>query len=198
LIEGQQDVYVWLEDGAGNRSHLNRAVIRLGKDITPPGTAITSQFASNTTQSSITLTGTFSDALSGVTNVTWTNNYASSGEVSITPGLSGSWTTQPITLYGGDNYIAVYAIDAAGNYTTRTVTISKTDTTNSGSIMFTLSPSEAVTAGAKWRANGGVWHLSGEYELNVPAGLAQIEFQGASATDAGWSRLRRCILGIRP
>ncbi len=181
VSEGQLDVHVWLEDGAGNRSHVNRSTLHLGKDTTPPTLVVTSQVTGNTTEATVTLSGTFSDGSSGVTSIAWGNNYALSGVVPITPGTSGSFTTQPIALYAGDNYLSVVATDAAGNYTINAVIVRRSDATNSGSVAFALSPAGAVTAGARWRVNGGAWHASGEQELNTPAGVAQAEFQGAGS-----------------
>jgi len=178
ITAGQQDVHVWLENGAGQHDYLNRATIRLGVDVAPPDIDITSQVEADTTQESIKLSGTFNDELSGVTQVTWNNDSVDTGDALINPGLSGSWTTPAISLYSGINVIEVTAIDSAGNSTSRKVTIRKSDATNSGSVEITVSPAEAAAAGAKWRLNGGAWHLSGETELNVPAGVAQVDFEG--------------------
>lgn len=177
--EGQEDVYVWLQNGAGLHDHRNAATIRLGVDEAPPQLQISSPVPATTSQGSIALSGTFKDALSGVSLVMWSNNGTEGGTVNITPGASGTWSIPSITLSSGKNTIQVSAMDGADNLISRTLEVTKSDATNSGSVSFTLSPAGAVAAGAKWRVNGGPWHLSGESEASVPAGVAQVQFQGA-------------------
>ena len=51
-----------------------------------------------------------------------------------------------------------------------------------GSLKVTIAPSEAVSAGAQWRIDGGEWHDSGETESKLSAGNHTLECKEVS----GW------------
>jgi hypothetical protein len=95
----------------------------LSFEITPPSISITSP-TSNTTyitySDSIGLGGSASDNI-GVTQVTWSNNRGGSG---ICTGTT-SWTCSGITLQSGDNVLTVTDRDAANNYASDTLTVTR-------------------------------------------------------------------------
>ena len=63
-----------------------------------------------------------------------------------------------------------------------TETISTAYTQKTGALQVTLSPSEAVSAGAHWRIDGGEWHNSGDTQSNLSVGSHTIEYKEVS----GW------------
>nr|NIP55679.1 hypothetical protein [Phycisphaerae bacterium]NIR26632.1 hypothetical protein [Gammaproteobacteria bacterium]NIS54350.1 hypothetical protein [Phycisphaerae bacterium]NIX02161.1 hypothetical protein [Phycisphaerae bacterium] len=71
-----------------------------------------------------------------------------------------------------------------------TVMINNSLTTNTtgtyiqaGSVQVTISPPEALIAGAQWRVDGGPWHDSNDIETNVAIGLHTVEYKQIS----GWT-----------
>ncbi|GBC77118.1 Microbial collagenase [bacterium HR08] len=73
--EGERPIFVWLEDGMGNRSHLNAARGTLRFDRTPPsGTLLINQGAQQTTELRVTLTLRVQDAASGVADMRFSND----------------------------------------------------------------------------------------------------------------------------
>jgi len=100
-------------DNAGNHA---AASVTVKLDKTAPSIAITSPASGATvTSSALTVSGTVSDALSGVAGVTCNGVPAS---------ISSGTFTCNVTLVSGDNSITTIATDAAGNTAsaTRTVT----------------------------------------------------------------------------
>lgn len=191
---GSRSVHLWLEDGAGNRTHNNRATISLGADTTSPIVQIASPTANPpaTTQNTIVLTGSYSDNLSGVATLRWRNSSTgTSGDVTITgTTLNGSWNTPSITLTPGLNVIGITATDAAGNIGTASLQITYVNVSNSGTVTVSITPPEAVNQGAQWRVNAGEWRNSGFVEPNVPTGPRFIDFKnipGGFRTPAGFS-----------
>jgi hypothetical protein len=73
-------------------------------------------------------------------------------------------------------------VDVEGGQTTNVVATYTQDTTP-GSLMVTLTPPDAVTAGAKWRVNGGSAQNSGA-SLNLPPGAGYTVTFDATA---GWT-----------
>jgi hypothetical protein len=114
--------YIHLNDKAIS---VERSSTSLVIDTTAPVATITSP-TSNTTystsSSSITLGGTASDNI-GVTEVAWSNNRGGKGTCSGTT----SWTcTGPINLQVGENVLTVTARDAARNYGSDVLTVTRT------------------------------------------------------------------------
>jgi hypothetical protein len=67
----------------------------------------------------------------------------------------------------------------------QTTTASGTYTQPTGSLMVTISPVEAITAGAKWRRTGTItWRDSGSTESGIPVGSYTVEFSSI----AGWTK----------
>ena len=193
VSEGSRSVHLWLEDGAGNRDHNTRATVTLGADATIPVVQISSPVANlpPTTQGTITLTGSYSDTLSGVASLQWRNFSAgTSGDTTMTgTSLGGSWTTPSITLTSGLNVIGVTATDAAGNVGAASLQITYVNLSNSGTVTVSIAPAEAVAQGAQWRVNAGEWRNSGQVEQNVPTGPRFIDFKnipGGFRTPAGF------------
>ncbi|MHC4309649.1 MAG: hypothetical protein ACYSSN_06870 [Planctomycetota bacterium] len=55
--------------------------------------------------------------------------------------------------------------------------------TQAGSLQVTISPPEAITAGAQWRIDGGIWLDSGYTETNLDTGPHTVEY----SVIAGWN-----------
>ena len=72
-----------------------------------------------TSDATITITGTASDNV-GVTSVTWASLITSGAATGTT-----NWSTGPIPLLEGMNNIVVYAYDAAGNSSWRSVSVTR-------------------------------------------------------------------------
>jgi hypothetical protein len=106
--DGSRTVSCGATDGAGNTTATaDRATHTLKLDTINPSVDITSPAGPSTTAASVTVSGTQSDATSGVTGVTVNSNAATLG--------SGTFSYSPIALSCGANTITAVAIDAAGN-----------------------------------------------------------------------------------
>ena len=93
-----------------------------GSDRVAPSITILSPAMTNiaTTASSISVSGIASDKV-GVTQVTWASSTGGSG----TAAGTGQWSTGPIPLYIGMTTITIYASDAAGNRSWRSLTVTR-------------------------------------------------------------------------
>lgn len=184
--EGIQTIYVWLEDGRGNKSHLSAASTTLQLDVTKPTVSITSHSTStpvSTANNAITLSGAYADSLSGVASVTWQSTTSGSGAATLAgPPSSGTWTASSIALFSGANLIKVRAVDVAGNEAITTLTVNYLDTSNSGSLSVGIQPQGAVDAGAQWRLAGETtWRAPGAVG-GIPVGSKTVEFKAVD----GW------------
>ena len=65
----------------------------------------------------------------------------------------------------------------------QTTAIIATYTQLVGSLQVTISPAEAISAGAQWRVDGGAWTNSGALVANLPAGVHTASF----STVTGWT-----------
>jgi len=74
---------------------------------------------------------------------------------------------------GNQNVTIFYnqTTNASGNYTTPT-----------GSLQVTITPAEAVSAGAQWQVDGGNWHISGDIQSGLSVGSHTLSFSDVS----GW------------
>ena len=152
--------------------------IAITKDTTLPMVTITTPTSGSTystSQSQLSIGGTASDNVA-VTLVSWTNSRGGSGTCSGT----SSWSNSGIVLSSGQNVITVTAKDAAGNTGTDTLTVTYNQQT--GSLKVSITPSEAVTAGAQWRVDGGIWRNSGATQSGLSIGSHTVEFKALS----GW------------
>ncbi|MBN2139043.1 MAG: lamin tail domain-containing protein [Sedimentisphaerales bacterium] len=62
--------------------------------------------------------------------------------------------------------------------------VSRSYAMQTGSVRVTISPAEAVAAGAQWRIDGGLWQDSGATVSGLPIGSHAVEFKDA----AGWTK----------
>ncbi len=121
LQDGQNIITVTAKDAAGNETSKTLTVTYNPPDLTNPVVNITSPSTSGTYEtheSTITLKGTASDNVE-VVEVTWANSRGGNGAASGT----GTWSVTGITLYEGENVIAIKAKDAAGNEGSASITI---------------------------------------------------------------------------
>jgi uncharacterized repeat protein (TIGR02543 family) len=118
---GETPVYVWLEDGAGNKSSANRASVTVERDVTSPSVTIKEpienwsqgedpHIAENST---ITLEGTASDSQSELVSVFWLNE--ATGQSGFGSFDGSNWTLADIPLADGPNAIGALVLDGAGN-----------------------------------------------------------------------------------
>ena len=118
--DGSKTIYVWYKDDAGNVSGTASAAIIV--DTTLPLVTISSPTSNSTytsASSTISLGGSASDSLSGITGVTWSNSRGGNGTATGT----ASWIIAGISLSVGDNVITVTAVDNAGNTGADAITV---------------------------------------------------------------------------
>jgi hypothetical protein len=107
----------------------------------------------------------------------------------------GGWRNSGYTQSGlsvGSHTVEFKAVSGWTKPGNKTVTINNNQTTNAsgtytqqtGSLKVTIGPSTAVSAGAKWRVDGGSWRNSGYTESGLWVGSHTVEFKAA----AGWSK----------
>ncbi|MEK6568052.1 MAG: Calx-beta domain-containing protein, partial [Candidatus Omnitrophota bacterium] len=143
--DGQKTLYTWYKDAAGNVSSVSQASITL--DTTSPVITISSPTDSDTystSSSTLSLSGTASDAASGLSAITYTLNSGAS----LTTSAATSWSIANLSLQTGTNTITVTATDNAGNSSTDTLTVTYTPA-QTGTIAFssaTYSRSEGYTS----------------------------------------------------
>jgi len=111
--------------------------------MTAPTITITSPTsdATYTTSSSVmAIGGSGSDATSGISSVTWSNDKGGNGTASGTT----SWLTSSVSLILGENIITLTATDGAGNTGTDTITVTFSTSTVSTPTP-TLTPASSPT-----------------------------------------------------
>ena len=118
--DGENTIYVWYKDAAGNISGgaSNSIIV----DTTPPEIMITnptSDTTYKTTSKTINISGNASDSTSEINNVVWST---SKGEDE-TESKTISWNISNVDLLEGDNVITIKATDSLGNTGTATITI---------------------------------------------------------------------------
>lgn len=107
--EGVHDLYVWLEDAAGNVDRSRAVVLReaVRYDATPPVTSVrfsTQPTAAGWFQGSVGVTFVASDNLSGVASTVW--------QLDDRPPSTDSWV---LVEGDGTHTLTVYSVDRAGN-----------------------------------------------------------------------------------
>ena len=118
--DGENTIYVWYKDAAGNISGgANDSII---VDTTPPEILITnptSDTTYKTTSKTITISGSASDITSEINNVVWSTGKGRDETESKTI----SWSISNVALIEGDNEITIKATDSVGNTGMTTITI---------------------------------------------------------------------------
>lgn len=147
LAPGTNTITVVAKDAANNQSTGGSGVISVTYDNVPPSITINTP-SQTTTATSINITGTASDAGSGIQTVTWTSNRGFSGTATGTT----SWDTNAapqVQLLGGVNIITFTAKDGVNNTNSAQVTITRdinaptvtiTNPPNSGSYTTATTP----------------------------------------------------------
>jgi hypothetical protein len=178
-VQGDQPVYVWLEDGANNKDHNNRNVTTLYYDATSPinGT-ISINNGAETTDTSIVILNNLgaNETMSGLFDMRFSNDNStwSSSEAYATTRIN--WD---LSQYGGNSEPdtkTVYAQyrDGAGNWS------SSFSDTIIYQPSYTLNLSRTGNGGV--RVNGTLWSLpwSGQF----PSGT---QVQLDAVPDSGWN-----------
>ena len=124
--EGVTELHVWLEDAAGNKDHNNEAFVPLRFDETAPELAVTSPsgLSFETGERELDLSGTMSDAMSGLRNAIWVSS--PSGSIGDIPVDRSSWSVSGVPLVSGENLVGVIGIDEAGNVGVGTLSVTST------------------------------------------------------------------------
>jgi hypothetical protein len=138
LQAGTNVITVTARDAAGNVGTDVLTVTHSVPDTTAPAVTISGPTTSPTyaaTSSSLTITGTSSDAI-GVTQVSWVNDRGGSGNATGTT----TWSASGIVLQSGTNVITVTARDAAANKSTDVLTVTYTPPDVSAPTITILGP----------------------------------------------------------
>ena len=118
--DGENTIYVWYKDAAGNISAVAKDSIIV--DTTPPEILITNPTSDTTykiTSKTITISGSASDITSEINNVVWSTGKGRDETESKTI----SWSISNVDLIEGDNEITIKATDSVGNTGMATITI---------------------------------------------------------------------------
>ena len=119
-VDGENTIYVWYKDAAGNIS--GGASDSIVVDTTPPEITITnptSDTTYKTTSKTINISGNASDSTSEINNVVWSTGNGKDEMESKTI----SWSISNVDLIEGDNEITIKATDSVGNTGMTTITI---------------------------------------------------------------------------
>ena len=92
-------------------------------------------------------------------------------------------TTKTFKLPAGNYRVVAQAFDTAGN-TSPEKAANFQISGKAGSITVTITPKEAITAGAQWRIGGSSWQPSGATMPGVPVGAQTVEFKDVP----GWGK----------
>ena len=100
---------------------------------------------------------------------------------------NSSWISISPTAGSGDGSVKVTVSPNTGDSRTAVISIAgQTHTVSqdpaSGALKVTIYPSEAISAGARWRVNGGDWNSSGYTQNGLSVGNHLLEFN----TIPGW------------
>jgi hypothetical protein len=207
IYEGNETVNLTLSSPTGGAvlgSPISAVLTIVEND--PPPLAGSLQFSSTAygvdeSGGSITITVTRTGGSYGAVNV----NYAASGGTATSgadytaPSGSLSWVdgetrdkTFTITILDDSTYEGNETVNlilsspmggvAVGSPGSAVLTIIENDP--AGSLTVTISPPEAVVAGAKWRIGTGTWQDSGSTETGLPPGPQTVEFSDLT----GWTK----------
>jgi hypothetical protein len=120
-----QTVYVWLQDGAGNKDQTHASSVLLNADPSLPHVEITSPASTgtfSTNSNALLLTGTSFDLAADITSLSWANNRGGSGLLF----GEANWSSGLIQLFDGTNILTVLAIDSLGHSSSVTLTVNFT------------------------------------------------------------------------
>ena len=98
---------------------------------------------------------------------------------------NGSWDVQVANWGGDDSLPANYAVPA-NQYpviANNNATVNFTATRVTGSLQVTITPSGAITNGAEWQVDGGLWQNSGATVTNLSVGNHTVSFSQIN----GWT-----------
>lgn len=105
----------------------------------------------------------------------------------------GAWNSSGTTIHGvspGSHTVSFSTLSGWTSPSNQTINIvaggaasliaTYTSLAQTGSLMVSLAPPEAVTAGAQWRVDGGVWRNSGTTAVDVPVGIRVVSFSSVT------------------
>ena len=179
LASGTTGVTVTAHDAAGNVASAILNINYAAPDTTPPNINITSPTSGPTytaTGSSPVLSGTASDDV-GVAQVTWSTDHGSGG---IATGTT-NWMITGLVLQSGTTQVTVTAGDAAGNATSKVLTITYTPSDTVAPTVSISSPSSST-----FSSSSNTIALAGAASDNT--GVTQVTWvtdRGASGTATG-------------
>ncbi len=139
-VDGENTIYVWYKDAAGNIS--GGASDSIVVDTTPPEITITnptSDTTYKTTSKTINISGNASDSTSEINNVVWSTGNGKDEMESKTI----SWSISNVDLIEGDNEITIKATDSVGNTGMTTITITYAAGNNPPTV--TTGPATSIT-----------------------------------------------------
>jgi parallel beta-helix repeat protein len=117
--EGEQPLYVWLEDEAGRKDHKNRSSVNLRYDKTPPTGSLTiNDEAATTLSTTVTLRLTAADSLSGLAEMRFSNDGQTWSEWESFSSMRSNWDLFQfggLVRQGGPKTVYAQLRDRAGN-----------------------------------------------------------------------------------
>lgn len=117
--EGEQPLYVWLEDEAGRKDHNNRSRVNLRYDKTPPTGSLTiNDGAATTLSTTVTLRLTAADILSGLAEMRFSNDGQTWSEWESFSSMRSNWDLSQfggLVRQGGPKTVYTQLRDRAGN-----------------------------------------------------------------------------------
>jgi len=157
-------------DNAGNHSAPASVTVKLDK--TAPSLAITAPATNTTvTATGLAISGTVSDALSGIASVTCNSTVAA---------VTNDAFTCTVTLIEGSNTITVTATDVAGNPTTAAILVTYNGDTRAPSIAITSPVSGTFT-------KTGSVTVSGTASDDVAVASVTVNGSGVTLTNGTWT-----------
>jgi hypothetical protein len=178
-VAGTYNVTARVSDGSLSASRAFTWTVTAAGDTTAPVVTITSPTsgsAYSTSSASVTLGGTASDNV-GVTQVRWANNRGGSGTATGTTNWSAA-----IALQGGTNVLSITAVDAAGNSSSDTLTVTRTTGDTTAPSVTITTPTTATS----YTTTSATLNLGGTASDNV--GVTQVSWtndRGGSGTASG-------------
>ena len=104
----------------------------------------------------------------------WTGSIAAGNSTNVTV------TFAPITA---TNYNGMVSVNTDANIGANTIGVSGTGVPPSGSLQMAITPDAAVSAGARWQVDSGVWQTNGSTVAGLSVGSHPVHFN----TVSGWT-----------